>query len=163
MWRRRRNARRGVVLLEFLIVAPMFFFLLWALLETGWVVYRHHVLSAATFEVAREAARRSGTVNTISASRELGMEMVRNATGLGYARNDQNVDTSVSFTFEPAARTSMCRYTGTTPPYITVRGSHRLRLLVPQMARPLLGSLADSFTHVTLRSYASVQCEVWRR
>jgi Flp pilus assembly protein TadG len=52
-WRRLRRNRRGSAAVEFALVAPMFFALLFAILETGMMFFASQVLETVTQDAAR--------------------------------------------------------------------------------------------------------------
>jgi len=59
LWRN----RDGVSIIEFAIIAPVFFLLLLGFVEVGWAAYRHAAVSHAVSEAARYGAVRGAASN----------------------------------------------------------------------------------------------------
>lgn len=72
MTARRRPGRRGQALTEFALVAPLFFFLLFSIIEFGRVVYYIQILNNAAREGARYAIVHGAEGSPVSGPRQDG-------------------------------------------------------------------------------------------
>ena len=105
MMRRRRYSHDGQSLVEFALILPIFFLLLFGILDFGRAVYAYHTLNSA----AREGARVAMVDQTITHIEDA---VVSHAVALDVDASDVTLDWRTAFA--PDAVNSCAGYLGTT-------------------------------------------------
>ena len=148
----RRNARRrGAVMLEFVLVLPMFLFLVFFTVDMGRMTMLSGMLSDSAYIAARAGAQH-GTRNI--AGRDVIAEALTNV--------EENMP---SFGAEEPMELNVLNSTCTGPQsHVEVEVSKRVEFITPGLGTLLgmPGGGGEDFDAWTLRSRATVLCEVSR-
>jgi Flp pilus assembly protein TadG len=144
---RRRHRRRATVLLEFVMIMPLFMMLTMFSLDMGRIMVISGALNDATYVGARSAAQYGavniGGVNVVERA-------FRNAVD-----DIPGIDPTKATVVVTAPSSGVCRGTDV---YIDARATYNMRLVTPWV-----DNLLDLFGRTwTIRTNATVLCEVVR-
>ncbi len=93
MFKTSRTRRCGQSLVEFALVTPLFFLLIFGIIEGGRLVWTHHTMTNATREGARYATvRGSGSTQTDAPASSASIRAHMLAVSTGLAASDLNVN-----------------------------------------------------------------------
>lgn len=147
----RRDARRGQALVEFALVAPIFFMLLLGIVETGRFIFYYETLNNATREGARYAIVNGA--NTIGCSTGPAAAGTTSCDPAGDDVRDRVRDAAFGVLSPLTVTADWCRY-GELPPScsgdngrgmtVTVGATYTYRILVPLVPLPDITVTAES-------------------
>lgn len=147
--RSRRHRRRATVLIEFVMVLPMFFYLTLFTLDVGRLAVAHTMLSDATYIGARSAAQYGRVYTTQGNVVQIAFEnALRDMPGMDPAKASSSV-----------TGTTVCRAGAGNSPYITVVGTYDMTFSTPGLQAVLDAANGGGYL---VRTKASVLCEVAR-